>query len=75
MNHVALDRFEYITIVGSTFDEVVAESRKQQLSEMRFSLLHPIDRHLIRIANPNPDKDQINERHLMTAVFARRISD
>lgn len=75
MSCTTASRFEYVTIVGSTFDEVIAEIRKQKLNEMQFSLLQPIDRHLIKMAQPASGADRIDGRRLITAVFARRICD
>jgi hypothetical protein len=65
-------RVEYITIVGNSFDEVAEECRAQQLSEKKFAIVGPIQRHRFTMAGRDGNAASVNGQNLVTATFARR---
>jgi len=67
-----IERNEYITIVGNSFDEVAAECRAQQLAEKRFAIVGPIQRHRFTMAGQGGNAAAINGQELVSATFARR---
>jgi hypothetical protein len=46
-------QIEYVTIIGNSFDEVIAESRAQRLAQNDFSIVGPIARHQVTAAGDN----------------------
>ncbi len=66
------DKFEYVTIVGESFDEVAEECRAQRLHENEFAIVHPIQRHRFAMAG---NAAGLDGRNLVTATFARRTSN
>jgi hypothetical protein len=65
-----LKRMEYITIVGISFDEVVAECQALKLVEQSYSLMHPIDRHQLRTTKVTPET--VRHDRPVIAIYGRR---
>ncbi len=57
---------EYLTIVGDSFDEVVAECRSLGLTEKNYAIVHPIHRHQMKTAGA-----AASEKEMVVATFAR----
>jgi hypothetical protein len=64
-------QFEYVTIIGNSFEEVVAESQAQRLVQRNFSITGPIARHQVAAAGKKILSDG-NSGTFVSATFSRR---
>jgi hypothetical protein len=63
---------EYVTIIGNSFEEVVAESQAQQLAQNNFSVTGPIARHQVTAAGENALLKS-GSGTFISATFSRRV--
>jgi len=59
---------EYLTIIGDSLDEVVAESRILGLTDKNYSIVHPI--HLHQLKGAGGDSMALSDRRCFVATFA-----
>lgn len=71
MDKQHMGQLEYVTIIGNSFEEVVAESQAQRLAQRNFSITGPIARHQVTAVCENLLSNG-NSGTFVSATFSRR---
>ena len=71
MDRQRRSQFEYVTIIGNSFEEVVAESHAQRLAQKDSSIMGPTTRHQVTAAGDNALLKS-GSGTFISATFSRR---
>ena len=71
-NTQAAHDHDYVTIVGTSLEEINREYLAQGLSDQNFTILHRIGRHRFTMAGGEGSEAMFEGKSLMAATFIRR---